>query len=183
MKQSIILMMSDSYGVYIPQKFVNDADLEAWHVSAEDAETLNAGPEHEWYWEAWDSVLSSAYYVDGDAKFTLHQDGDLWALCPERMTNDEYSNFFGEMKPAPDDAYEFAVCGDCLIAMANDDYSGMDSVQESATRTGLDALSTEYDLVADGAEYGFSNSRCECCDTLPGDRYRLIGFKRGGQSC
>lgn len=178
--KAIVLMMSDSYGVYIPKNFVNDVDLGAWHVKPEDAEILASGPDHEDYWEAWDSVLDYAYYMHGDAKYTLHQDGDLWAVCPERMTNEEYSNFFGEMKPAPDDAYEFKVCGDCLSALANGDYSGMDDAQAKASEDGLAALEKEYrHLIADGADYGFSHHRCECCDGLPGDRYRVIGLGKG----
>lgn len=178
--QAIVLMISDNYGVYIPQNFVNDVDLNAWHVKPEDAEILAQGPDHENYWDAWDSVLNDAYFMDGDAKYTLHQDGDLWAVCPERMTNEEYQQFFGEMKPAPSDAYEFAVCGDCLAAIANDDYSGMDDKQEKATKEGIDCLVKEYGhLIADGAEYGFSNHRCECCDGLPGDRYRVIALGKG----
>lgn len=176
---AIVLMMSDSYGDYIPQNFVDDVDLTAWHVDADDAAILAKGPDVDGYWDSWGAVLSNAYYTDGDAKYTLHQDGDLWAICPERMTNSEYSDFFGEMKPTPNGAYEFEICADCLIALANDDYSGMDDDQENATRDGLAGLSNEYDLIPDGAEYRFANRRCECCNALPGDRYRVIGFRKG----
>lgn len=181
--ESIVLMMSDNHGIYIPQNFVNDVDINAWHVKPEDAEILAAGPDNEGYWDAWDSVLNDAYYMHGDAKYTLHQDGDLWAVCPDRMTNEEYSDFFGEMNPAPDGAHEFAVCEDCLIAIANDDYSGMSEDQEKATREGIEYLTKEYGyLIPDGAEYGFSHRRCECCDGLPGDRYRVISFGKGNKS-
>jgi hypothetical protein len=107
------------------------------------------------------------------------QDGDLWAVCPELMTNEEYENFYGEMKPAPADAYEYSVCGNCLVALANDDYSGMDDDEAKATADGLATLHGNYSqVISDGAEYGFSHYRCECCDGLAGDRYRVICFDK-----
>lgn len=173
--KSIILMMSDSYGVYIPQNFIRDIDRDAWHVSPENAAILDTGPDVEYYWETWDDVLGSAYYVDGNNKYTLHQDGDLWALCPELMSNEEYENFFGEMKPAPDDAYEYEVCENCLIALANGDFTCMGDSEAVEVRTGLAHLHDAHlSVIPDGAEYGFSNDRCECCGALPGDRFRVI---------
>lgn len=75
----------------------------------------------------------------------------------------------------PDDAYEFEVCGSCLIALANDDYSSMETEEADAVATGLNRLHAEYGMVVpDGAEYGFCSNRCECCDGLPGDRFRII---------
>ena len=125
----IVLMMSDSYGVYIPHHFL-DCRI-GWHgIAPEDAEIIAQGPDHEWYWEAWDSVLNNAFWIDAEGhRFTLHQDGDLWAICPDLMTNEEYQNFFGEIKPAPDNAYEFEFCGDCIVALGSGDYSGMDDEQ------------------------------------------------------
>lgn len=86
------------------------------------------------------------------------------------------------MKTAPDDAYEYKVCSDCLIALANDDYSGMDDAQETVTRAGLNELQSMYrSVIPDGAEYGFCNSACECCGGLPGDRFRVICFDKKGE--
>ena len=36
-------------------------------------------------------------YENGNA-WHLYQDGDLWAYCPELMSNEEYKDFFGEEK-------------------------------------------------------------------------------------
>ena len=182
MKQAkaMVLMMSDSHGTYIPHHVVDDMTDQWQGVSDEDRAICLAGPDHDAYWDAWDSILNSAYYIDDNGnKYTLHQDGDCWAICPELMTNEEYANFFGDMKPVPDDAYEYAVCGNCLIALANDDYSGMDDNEEKATRDGLSALHQEYKMVVpDYAEYGFSHHACECCGALAGDRYRVLCFDK-----
>lgn len=66
---------------------------------------------------------------------------------------------------------EYDVCGSCLIAAANDDYTGMDDDEEREVRAGLAALG---EVVADGEELGFSWQDCECCGGLAGDRFRLL---------
>lgn len=69
---------------------------------------------------------------------------------------------------------EIEVCGDCLIAVANDDYTGMSDQQESATRGGLTALHNEHDqVIPEGVALGFSHRECECCRALPGERYTM----------
>ena len=68
-------------GIYVPQFFAERYDMSAWHVSPEDVEIILAGPYHEFYWETWDDVLRSAYYVDKNGtRFTLEQDNDLFAV-------------------------------------------------------------------------------------------------------
>lgn len=107
MKQTVLLLLSDSRGVYIPQHFAQDfaivgvdgledaPGLLAWRgIKPKDVETLRAGPDEEWYWEAWDSVLNNAFWLSEDGwRFTLSQDGDLWALCYEHMSAEEKRNF------------------------------------------------------------------------------------------
>jgi len=86
--ENALLLLSDARGIYIPRDFAEGFNMEDWHVSAEDAAILLAGPDHEWYWEAWESVLNNAtlttktatkHYAPGTV-FTLYQDGDLWAI-------------------------------------------------------------------------------------------------------
>ena len=51
-------------------------------------------PDDDYYWEAWDWILGHAKYTDKDGSvYRLWQDGDLWGLCYERMTNEEKKNF------------------------------------------------------------------------------------------
>ena len=95
MSLGLELLVSDSHGIYVPQRwamYCQDMD----GVSAEDMEILKAGPDHEWYWDAWNDILSSAEYVTEGNTYRLHQDGDLWAVCYEQMSDDEYRDFFGE---------------------------------------------------------------------------------------
>ena len=89
------LLISDAHGIYIPQRFaMYHEDMD--NVTAEDMEILKTGPDHEHYWEAWEAVLLDAKSVIDGKTWRLYQDGDLWAYCEERMTDEEYKEFFGE---------------------------------------------------------------------------------------
>lgn len=100
---AVTLILSDARGIYIPRDFVCDENNEiavehcaAWGLTEankthwEDA----ANPESEYYWDAWQWILDHASYKDEQGNiYRLNQDGDLWALCYERMTDEEKSNF------------------------------------------------------------------------------------------
>ena len=96
----IEILLSDHRGVYIPRDFAEfDHSISSWGIPEDDADlvTLRQGPEAEWYWDAWDSVLSRAVFVDGRGnRWRLWQDGDLFAYCEALMTDDEYEGFYGE---------------------------------------------------------------------------------------
>ena len=95
--QAINLLLSNCRGVKIPQDFYNNFDLEKWHIKK--SYFLNSLNEvhSENYWSAWEEVLNNAYYLDDDGnKFVLYQDGDLFGICYEIMTDSERLEFFGE---------------------------------------------------------------------------------------
>ena len=91
------LLLSDARGVYIPRDFVTGFDMAKWSgISADDIATCE-NPDHEWYWESWDSILSGAKHTDPDGNvWQLYQDGDLWAFCEALMSPDEKAAFFGQ---------------------------------------------------------------------------------------
>lgn len=101
--QAVNLILSDARGIYIPRDFVTDNYNEiasdhcaAWGLTDANKEHWGdcQNPDSEFYLDAWHWVLDNARFTDtnGDI-FTLHQDGDLWGLCVERMTTEEKSNF------------------------------------------------------------------------------------------
>lgn len=98
MATSYDLLISDRHGIYIPQLFAKNYDESKWrNIDPEDIKILQEGPENEWYWETWDSVMDSAEYVDEDNNvYKLHQDGDVWVYCHELMTEEDKSNLFGD---------------------------------------------------------------------------------------
>ena len=77
------LVLSDSHGIYIPQIYCSDAD-EAWAqcvgVDYKDVQVCQQGPDHEWYWEAWQSILDNAHIVSDGVTWRLEQCGDLWEV-------------------------------------------------------------------------------------------------------
>jgi hypothetical protein len=92
--ESIILLLNDARGHYIPQNFAECFNVSEWGLDPESWEVKSiedSNSEH--YWDAWDQILNKAeYHKDGNV-WRLHQDGDLWAICYELMTDEEKNNF------------------------------------------------------------------------------------------
>ncbi|WP_454735408.1 hypothetical protein [Cupriavidus necator] len=96
---------------------------------------------------------------------------DLFVGGPDGVAGDDVFVGMSQTYAAPEGWLEYSVCGNCLIAVANDDYSGMDDDEERAVKAGLDSIG---EAVADGADLGFKWYECECCGAKAGDRYRLL---------
>jgi len=98
----IELVLSDRNGIYIPQYLAESINVagDCWEgFKGEDIEILLAGPDHEHYWDAWDSVLSFARFIDSQGRtWYLYQDGDLWIYNEELMSDEEYFNLFGDRR-------------------------------------------------------------------------------------
>ena len=96
-KPDMQLWLSDNRGQFIPRDFATSFADRAKHVegvSDETWATLEAGPDSEWYWESWESVLDHARVTDEHGvKYRLWQDGDLW-LIPDGMEFDDASETF-----------------------------------------------------------------------------------------
>ena len=100
---AVILILSDSRGIYIPRDFICDDYNEiAWeHCAAWSLTEENkthwidaANPDSDWYWDAWQWICDHAYFTaeNGD-KYHLYQNGDLWGICYDKMTMEEKRNF------------------------------------------------------------------------------------------
>lgn len=78
-----ILLLDSNRGVYIPQSFAEEIRREfVSGVSAEDWAVLESGPDHEWYWEAWNNVEMNAVLTmpDTGIQYRLFQNGDVWLV-------------------------------------------------------------------------------------------------------
>lgn len=75
---------------------------------------------------------------------------------------------------------EYAVCGCCLIALANADTSGHDYYcGDEPEPMSLHFGDTYSRMVADGEELGFSWYGCDGCGSrLGGDRYKVVMLSR-----
>jgi hypothetical protein len=96
-KPEPMLWLSDARGVYIPRDFANsfaDRLISVQGVDEENWKILEAGPDHELYWDAWDEVCRDATIIDDVGnKFSIHQDGDYW-LIPDGMTWSDKADSF-----------------------------------------------------------------------------------------
>lgn len=89
----ISLLVNGSHGVYVPQVFAEQFDLTEWVVNVPDPMELES-VDNQYYWETWEDVLNNASYTDKDGHvWTLYQDGDLWAVCYELLTDEEREAF------------------------------------------------------------------------------------------
>lgn len=94
---AVNLLLCSERGRYIPRDFANECDFIALGISEETAQKLET--ENEFYWDVWSKVLDTAQYIDADGNiYRLHQDGDLWLICYELMTNEEKINFGFDME-------------------------------------------------------------------------------------
>ena len=90
-------LIDSSHGVYVPQAFIRAHAPADWGIEAGHVKTLLVGPDHPDYWETWDDVRLYARYTAEDGRtFTLHEDGDLYAVAIDAMTDSERCEFFGE---------------------------------------------------------------------------------------
>lgn len=95
-KPQPILLLSDSRGVYIPRDFAREVKRECVSGLAPDVlPILEAGPDHECYWDAWTIAESNARVTDPTTGvvYTVHHDGDCW-LIPAGMEWSEETEFY-----------------------------------------------------------------------------------------
>lgn len=89
----LTLLIDGHHGVYVPQVFAEQFDLNEWRINVPDQLELESA-DNEYYWEVWSDVLAEARYTDKDGHmWCLYQDSDLWAVCEELLTEEERENF------------------------------------------------------------------------------------------
>lgn len=122
MTHAAICYADSHHGIYIPQFFAESVKVDQWkYLDPVDMEILKTGPDHESYWDAWDSVLNNAETLDGRV---LWQDGDLWVIDADsaRSEIDEYCQTRLEYEESHKDA------GDAYSHMPSESWS---STEES----------------------------------------------------
>ena len=80
------LLLDDCHGIYIPQIFCQMFKPEVWGYTADDEDWISclAGPDDEFYWDAWDEITCYARMQGEDGRtWYLSQDGDLFVVTNE----------------------------------------------------------------------------------------------------
>lgn len=90
---AIILFCNNASGIYIPQRFAQEIKRDLVVGIEPDFLEHLLDPEGENYWSDWDHVLNYCQVKNGDNTWILFQDGDLWLLDLDRMTEEEKQNF------------------------------------------------------------------------------------------
>jgi len=78
----LLTLVDQAHGVYIPQIAARDLREFQHNISYEDLQVLLAGPDHEYYWDVWEDVLSYARIIgrtDGKT-YELYHEGDLFLM-------------------------------------------------------------------------------------------------------
>lgn len=92
-KGKIECILDSSRSIYLPQQFATlyrTTTKGTWSgVSEEDILALEHGPDDEFYYEAWDSVLANAIFTDDEGDWHLHQDSDLFLVHEDYELEDE----------------------------------------------------------------------------------------------
>ena len=81
-EQNISCAVDGCHGIYAPQRFTElyDRNPAGPSCGREDWEIVQAGPDHEHYWEAWESVMDN---WRGPQGATIYQDGDVFLVAGE----------------------------------------------------------------------------------------------------
>lgn len=101
--EAVIHIISEARGMYIPRDFISDESgvvdedhCLSWGLTTDNSSCWEAAiaPCLGHYWDCWSWIINNAEYTtpEGDI-YRLHQDGDLWAVCYEKMTMGEKENF------------------------------------------------------------------------------------------
>lgn len=77
-----ICIVDGGFGIYVPQTFCRRYE-KTDNVTQEDWDICLSGPDHEFYWESWESILNCWGGEETDKsgntfKIFLFQDGDLY---------------------------------------------------------------------------------------------------------
>lgn len=85
-----VLMVNSAYGVYIPQTFIETSSEEILKQIPEDIKRdLLEGPDHENYWDSYDSLLNITFKHNSQKLF-LEAVEDLWLIPACYMRTKEY---------------------------------------------------------------------------------------------
>ena len=80
MNEQLEILADAACGICIPQHFADACYPEKWGIPQASIDVLLNGPDNPEYWDAWDWVLDMASREHNGHTWTLHQDGDLFAV-------------------------------------------------------------------------------------------------------
>lgn len=88
--------IDSALGIYVPKQFAIQTLRHCISgVCQNDLDILKEGPDHEEYWESWETVLHSAILQEpgSSVKWTLYHDGDLFLVHENAEWSDEEETY------------------------------------------------------------------------------------------
>ena len=95
--ENVKCIVDGTNGVFVPMVFaqtVNRALLSGVTAETLDYLAQNSSVEDDGFWDAWDSVLNNARITHNGKIYHLHQDGDLFIIDWDNLTDDESEAFW-----------------------------------------------------------------------------------------
>lgn len=74
----MILLVDSHHGIYCPQIAVERLLEMGLIEGSEDTDTVLQGPDHEWYWDSWDFILSHNERLVHNEDVWLLDEGEDW---------------------------------------------------------------------------------------------------------
>jgi hypothetical protein len=103
MVNGIQLLVDGINGIHIPEIFcrqvlagIFDGTNPWFGIDSGDLTAVLRGDEDSLAGESWENILTDAHYHDDGDLVELHQDGDLFMICIEKMTEEQYEEVFGK---------------------------------------------------------------------------------------
>ena len=93
--RNIECIIDSRHGVFVPVVFaqtINRALLSGVSGETLDYLTKEESMEDDGFWDAWDCVLNNARITHNGKIYHLHQDGDLFAIDWDNLTDEEYES-------------------------------------------------------------------------------------------
>lgn len=94
--KNIELLCDSHHGQYLPSIWCNNTE-NIWGITQEywDYIADESHLDDETYWDIWHGILSNAAYTDSKGiTWILHQDGDLFAVAYDEMTEEDKEIFW-----------------------------------------------------------------------------------------
>lgn len=88
----VLCAVDGAWGCYAPQAFARLYGEQST-MSAVDKRILLAGPEHEYYWETWDTVLDNVTVTCNDVTYNIYPggNGDVFLVRADRELPDDFT--------------------------------------------------------------------------------------------
>lgn len=95
---TIVLLLDESRGIYIPKAFYDGFDFASWGLNVSEYRDLSS-PDNDLYWDTWDALLRDAEHHEAPKQgeaighvWTLYQNGSLFAVRDDHRWDDEEHN-------------------------------------------------------------------------------------------